>query len=53
MCILRFQARRAYLQHYPSQTLLQELQGDSDDTALSSVAELSESRESTDTYQQE
>ena len=31
MCILLFHARRAYMQHY--QTLLQELQGDSEETA--------------------
>ena len=30
MCILRFHARRAYMQHH--QTLLQELQGDSEGT---------------------
>ena len=35
------------------QTLLQELQGDSQDTAESPLVEQSESGESSDTYQQE
>ena len=35
------------------QTLLQELQGDSEDTAESPAAKQSESGESADTYQQE
>ena len=46
-----FHARQAYIQHY--QTLLQELQGDSEDTAEFPAAEQSESGESPDTYQQE
>ena len=41
-----FHARQAYIQHY--QTLLQELQGDSEDTAEFPAAEQSESGESPD-----
>ena len=49
MCILRFHARRAYLQHY--QTLLQELEG-SEEPSVEAPSE-QESRANTDSYQEE
>ena len=51
LIIIKFHARRAYIQHY--QTLLQELQGDSEDTAQSQTVDHSDSLESADIYQQE
>ena len=47
----RWHALNAYVQHY--QTLLQELQGYSKDSAESQAAEQTESGESADTYQEE
>ena len=49
MCILRFHARRAYLQHY--QTLLQELEGWEESSAEAPSGQ--ESGANTNSYKQE